>query len=130
MCRRGRSRIIVRVETGTAAADEYSVLCDEIRTLLEGPAPARQPSLAQLENTLTEGYARALELEAERLRLERRIGELGRDVRSGSEPAGEEIATLAARLSHTSTRLARLRALLRPLRRHADAVRARDVAVG
>ena len=41
---------------------------------------ASAPTLARLEDTLTEGYARALALEAERWRLERRIGEVARTV--------------------------------------------------
>ena len=40
---------------------------------------AEEPTLARMEDTLTEGYAQALALEAERWRLERRIGEVARD---------------------------------------------------
>jgi hypothetical protein len=116
------------MDTGTARADEYAVLCDEIRTLLDGGTPRPAASLEHLEDTLTAGYARALELEAERLRLERRIGELGADVRTGGERTGDEIATLAARLSDASSRLTGLRALLGALRRRTDAVRTLDGA--
>ena len=122
--RRG-SRIIVGMEP-TIPADEYSVLCDEIRTLLEQPASAPDQSLERLEDTLTEGYARALALEAERLRIERQIGALGADL-SRNEHAGDEIATLAGRLSQTSARLSTLRALLVGLRGRADVVRTRGV---
>ena len=118
------SRIIVRM---TPTADEYAVLCDEIRTLVEDPTASAGASIEHLEDRLTEGYARALALEAERLQIERRIGQLGADVRSGSDESGEEIATLAARLSHASSRLAGLRALLAALRRRADAVRTGEV---
>lgn len=104
-------------------ADEYTLLCDEIRELLDGPVAAPDQSLERLEDTLTEGYARALALEAERLRLERKIGELGADVRRGAERSGDEIASLAARLSQASNRLDGLRELLAPLRRRATAVR-------
>ena len=121
------SRIIVRM--GRAVADEYSVLCEELRLLVDERAEEALPPLHLLEDRLTEGYARALELEAERLRLERRIGELGAGVTPG-QPSGEEIATLAARLSQASNRLDRLRALLAALRRRADAVRTRRVALG
>jgi hypothetical protein len=106
-------------------ADDYSVLCAEIETLLEPPPEKGQP-LERLEDTLTEGYARALALEAERLRLERRIGELGAGVGSG-EHSGDEIATLAARLSQTIVRLSKLRELLTGLRGRADVVRTRGV---
>jgi hypothetical protein len=104
-------------------ADEYSLLCQEIGVLLDPPDAAPEQSLEQLEHTLTEGYARALALEAERLRLERRIGELGADVRRGAERSGDEIAALAARFSQASSRLDRLRALLAALRRRVAAVR-------
>lgn len=112
----------------TPPPDEYAVLCDEIRTLLDPQVEAHEQSLARLEDTLTEGYARALALEAEQWRLERRIGELGAEVRGGEAQPGEEIATLAARLSQASNRLTGLRALLDALRRRADAVRTRQIA--
>lgn len=121
----GRWRIIVTMDAPTS--DEYNALCVEIRTLLEPPDPQSGQSLALLEDTLTVGYARALALEAEQLRLERQIGALGADVGRG-EPAGEDIASLAARLSHTSGRLTGLRALLTSLRERADAVRTRELA--
>ena len=106
----------------TPAADEYTVLCEELRSLVDGAAAKRGPSLAVLEDRLTEGYARALALEAEQLRLERRIGELGAGVGRGEAPA-DEIASLAASLSHASRRLDGLRSLLAALRKRADAVR-------
>jgi predicted RNase H-like nuclease (RuvC/YqgF family) len=121
MFRPCRWPIIVSVKA--QPADEYTVLCDEIRELLDGPVAAPEQSLEQLEDTLTEGYARALALEAERLRLERKIGELGADVRRGAERSGDEIASLAAHLSHASSRLDGLRALLAALRRRAMAAR-------
>jgi hypothetical protein len=108
-------------------ADEYSVLCAEIRTLLEQPASAPDQSLERLEDTLTEGYARALALEAERLRIEREIGALGADVSRGGK-AANEIETLAARLSDASGRLDGLRSLLTSLRQRTDAVRTREIA--
>ncbi|HET8892973.1 MAG TPA: hypothetical protein VFM96_02595 [Gaiellaceae bacterium] len=37
---------------------------------------ADAPTLARLEQTLTDGYAEALELETERLRIERRLRSL------------------------------------------------------
>src|SRR5687767_12851932 len=121
MLRSRHSPIIVPMEA--QPADEYTVLCDEIRELLDGPVAAPDLSLEQLEDTLTEGYARALALEAERLRLVRQIGELGADLRRGAERSGEEIASLAARLSQASSRLDGLRALLAALRQRTSAVR-------
>jgi hypothetical protein len=119
------SRIIVTMDAPTS--DEYNALCAEIQTLLEPPGAETEQSLERLEDTLTVGYARALALEAEQLRLERQIGALGADVGRG-EPAGADIASLAARLSHTSGRLTGLRALLTSLRERANAVRMREVA--
>ena len=54
---------------------------EQIERLLTAPASgAEAPTLARMEDTLTEGYAQALALEAERWRLERRIGEVARTV--------------------------------------------------
>jgi phage shock protein A len=107
------------------AADQVSALCDEIRSVLEQSAEDADHSLQELEDTLTEGYARALALEAERWRLERRIAELGVDVGWGRTGSSEELAAVAARLSQTGGRLDGLRALLAALRQRADVVRAR-----
>ncbi|HZS30426.1 MAG TPA: hypothetical protein VFA37_04150 [Gaiellaceae bacterium] len=52
-------------------------LQDEIAKLLNTPEDgAGAPSLATLEQRLTDGYAEALQLEAERLRIERRLREV------------------------------------------------------
>ncbi|MGH3008433.1 MAG: hypothetical protein ACRDLM_03370 [Gaiellaceae bacterium] len=52
-------------------------LQDEIAELLRLPEDgAGAPTLATLELRLTDGYAEALSLEAERLRIERRLGEV------------------------------------------------------
>lgn len=104
--------------------DEIARLCDEIRALLDAPLAPGRESLEGLEHTLTEGYARALALDAEQRRLERRIAELGMDVRRGREGAAEDLAALAGRVSTASGRLARLRALLAGLRERTNAVRA------
>jgi len=45
---------------------------DDIRSLLEAPSSGDDaPSLDHIEHMLTEGYARALALEADRWRVER-----------------------------------------------------------
>ena len=55
-------------------------LRDEIAELLRMPENgAGAPSLDAIESTLTDGYAAALALEAERARIERRLGEVARD---------------------------------------------------
>jgi hypothetical protein len=99
---------------------------DQIRTLLDAPPTgADAPSLDALEHTLTDGYASALALEAERRRLERQITEVA--ARLGDEVTDEdasELARLGQRLSSADEDLGRLRALLVSLRGRADEVRA------
>jgi hypothetical protein len=65
------------------------------------------------EDMLMDGYAHALELEAERVRLERRFAELAHTlgVERGSERL-PELRSLKQRISVTDERLARLRAVL------------------
>jgi len=47
-----------------------------VQAQIEELLVADAPTLARLEETLTDGYAEALALETERLRLERRLGSL------------------------------------------------------
>jgi hypothetical protein len=99
---------------------------DEIRTLLEAPSSGEEaPSLHALEDTLTTGYARALALEAERRRLERKIAEVtsalgGKTGRRRSS----ELADLSRRLSDADGDLEQLRLLLSSLRIRTSEVRA------
>lgn len=90
-----------------------AMLYDRIHVLLDGPR-----ARGDAEATLTDGYAHALGLEAERLRIERRIGELVRGAATGG-PAGGELADLSRRLTAADEELARLRGLLKTLRAHA-----------
>jgi len=93
--------------------DHLPTLEREIKTLLEpsGLAPARDV----VEHTLTTGYAHALRLDAERLRVESRLRLL---LRSGS--AGQpELADATGELGRVESELARLRALLATLRAQA-----------
>jgi hypothetical protein len=99
---------------------------EEIRTLLESPPlGVDAPSLDAIEHTLTAGYARALALEAERWRLERRIAGVAAQL---AEPSGElrhsELIQLGERLAAADGDLTRLRRLLVSLRNRADEVRA------
>jgi ABC-type phosphate transport system auxiliary subunit len=98
---------------------------DEITTLLDAPAGGDEaPSLGDIEHTLTAGYARALALEAERWRLERRISEvaakLGDDSSDGKH---SELAQLGRELTAANGDLTQLRGLLSSLRSRADEVR-------
>ena len=80
--------------------------------------------LDQIERTLTDGYACALTLEAERWRLEKRVLALSQGIETG-DTAGKarELADVARRLESNGGGLTKLRALLSELRRHADDVR-------
>jgi len=80
--------------------------------------------LDQIERTLTDGYAEALSLEAERWRIERRIAEVTQGMARGDTAKNaRELAVLAQRLDGNEGTLSRLRALLADLRRHANGVR-------
>jgi hypothetical protein len=95
-------------------------LLDEISVLLSAPTDGGDASLLErLEHTLTAGYARALALEAERWRLERRLEEAAR---AGGD--AEELSGLAHRMSSTEVDLSHLRTLLASLRDRARAARA------
>jgi hypothetical protein len=89
-------------------------MTEQIEKLLEAPTTgAEAPSLARMEDTLTEGYAQALALEAERWRLERRLGEVARSVEGGDGSSFvEELTSLARRLTSADGELTRLRSLL------------------
>ncbi|HEY2741792.1 MAG TPA: hypothetical protein VGI69_06390 [Gaiellaceae bacterium] len=89
-------------------------LRDEIAELLRMPEDgAGAPSVEIIESTLTDGYAEALALEAERTRIERRLGEVARD--AGGEENLREFARLSESLETADGELERLRSLLRNL---------------
>ena len=70
----------------------------------------------ELEHTLTDGYAAALALEGECLRIGKRMGE--------PRLGGSESTQLRGRLRETEEELSRLRDLLSVLRGRTDAARA------
>jgi hypothetical protein len=88
---------------------------DDIRALLEGP-PA--PSLDSLEDVLTTGYAHALDLEGQRLRIERTLREVVREAGPPTPERDRRIAGLTSDLDVADRDLKRLRALLATLRKH------------
>lgn len=93
-----------------------------IEELLTAPRTgAGAPSLARMEDALTAGYAEALALEAERWRIERRLGEVARH-HDASELA-DELRSLAKRLTSADGELARLRGLLGRLNERARSAR-------
>jgi hypothetical protein len=93
---------------------------DTMLQQIEELLSAEAPPLARMEDTLTEGYAQALALEAERWRLERRIGEVARE---GGMDVGEEIRSLGSRLTNADGALAELRSLLGSLHERARLAR-------
>jgi hypothetical protein len=98
---------------------------DEIRNLLAAPPTGEDaPRIDDIEHTLTSGYAKALALEAERLRLERRIAAVAAQLGNGSRAEHAELTDLGQRLSTADGDLVRLRGLLSSLRARADEVRA------
>jgi hypothetical protein len=92
-------------------------LRDEIADLLRMPEDgAGAPSLDTIESTLTDGYAAKHALEAERSRVERRLGEVVRDAGDVSaHSVATELAALSERLETADGELDRLRSLLRSL---------------
>lgn len=99
---------------------------DEIRSLLDAPPEGEEaPTIDAIEDMLTAGYARALALEAEHWRLQRRIAAAAAKL-GGKSPDDErsELIELGRRLSAADGDLNQLRRLLSSLRSRADEVRA------
>ncbi len=88
----------------------------QIEELLRADAP----EIDALESTLTEGYAQALALEAERWRLERRLGEVARE---GRADLGAELSSIGRQLTVADDELSRLRGVLATLHERARSVR-------
>ena len=77
---------------------------------------AGAPTLDTIETTLTDGYAEALALEAERSRIERRLGAVVKDAGEVSaHSVAAELADLSGRLEAADSELAQLRTLLHDL---------------
>ena len=97
-------------------------LLDRIRELADAPPNgAPRIALAEMEDTLTDGYALALALEAERWRIDKRIAELAGNAQD-PEDAGE-LRRLALERGAAEADLTRLRALLGTLNERAETVR-------
>jgi signal transduction histidine kinase len=85
---------------------------------------ASADDLGEIERILTDGYAQALVLEAEKWRLEKRMGEVAQELQRGdTTKKARELSTLAKQVDAKAGALAELRSLLADLRRHADTVR-------
>ena len=96
-------------------------LLDRISALLG----ASTRDLGEIERTLTDGYAQALALEAERWRLEGQVARLSEEIEDGDLAVNvRELAGVAKRLGQNGRDLAALRSVLAELRRSADDARA------
>jgi len=93
---------------------------DCLEALLVDLERGDHPGQARLEETLTDGYAWALKLDAECARLERSIGTLAAELDGGSsEQQARELSRTARRLARTKRDLLALRSLLSSLRAEA-----------
>jgi hypothetical protein len=101
------------------------MLIDEIRALLAAPSPDDpRPILERMDAMLTEGYAQALQLEAERWRIEQQIAEVHRRPRRRDEQAQDrQLAALARRRTVADEHIVSLRTLLALLRDRRAALR-------
>ena len=87
-------------------SDDPPLLIERLRLLVDDPGD----ELGAVEHTLTDGYARALTLEAERRRAEARVRELAGD----ADALGEQ-RVLKVRLEQIDRELVELRGLLASL---------------
>ncbi|HET7857109.1 MAG TPA: hypothetical protein VFL41_11690 [Gaiellaceae bacterium] len=101
-------------------AHRLDTVIEHVRALLTAPEHGRAaPARERLELTLTEGYAAALALDGDRMRLERRIEEVTVSLAEGGKSRPKELRKLMARLHDVEDNLADLRTLLEKLRRRA-----------
>jgi hypothetical protein len=104
------------------AAIDFGTLCQELDRLSKSPPAHDEKTRARFERTLTDGYAQAHSLEAEQLRIERRIGKLAAEMSARDrELKADELAELSLRLSRASVDLRQLRTLLASARRRVSA---------
>jgi hypothetical protein len=90
---------------------------DQVKALLDRIERGDSPDRARLEETLTDGYALALNLDAECRRLERRISANAEQLaEEASEERARELSCLARMLRRRRQELDSLRALLAGLR--------------
>ena len=105
---------------GPAAMDDISTsLISRIESLLRARSADDNGAGVRedMETTLTEGYARALELETEQLRIRRRIASITEALAEGTgEPQTTKLIELARRLAASEEDLAGLRETLAALR--------------
>jgi hypothetical protein len=99
---------------------------NHIRMLLDAPdAGDGAPTLADIEELLTAGYARAMALEGEQWRLQRRLVDVAMRLADDyNELQARELRKLAHELREIEDDLVGIRALIRSLRARANDTRA------
>lgn len=97
-------------------ADDLNLLLERIRALIDAIDEGVHFPRNEVEPTLTDGYAWALELDAECLRLDHRIDRLTREVADGRDLPAGKLSGLLRRLHETEQQSENLRAMLAPLR--------------
>jgi hypothetical protein len=96
---------------------ELAAVIERIRLELDRVERGDFRERERLEETLTDGYAWALELDAECTRLERRISENARELgQADSDERARELSALARRLGRRRRELDSLRGMLVVLR--------------
>src|SRR4051812_39764109 len=110
--------------TGAVGRRIVEAAMTELLQTIQTMISSETDDLAQIERTLTDRYAHALELEGDKLRLERRVAEIPQRITRGdtAQPA-RELASPAKSIAGKRGALARLRAQMSELRRYADRVR-------
>jgi uncharacterized protein involved in exopolysaccharide biosynthesis len=106
--------------------ENRSALLEDIRSLIDAPVDGNgAPFLADMERTLTDGYAHALALEAECLRLERQMSEAAaRIAQDRRDDTVAELSAIVLRLRDADSDLGELRVALNSLRARASELRA------
>jgi hypothetical protein len=97
-------------------ADDRELL-ERIQALADAMAEGAALPRSEMEPTVTDGYARALELDAECLRIEQRIDELTAYSAAGHPAPRGELSALLTRFQEASSQSGELRELLAPLRK-------------
>jgi hypothetical protein len=97
-------------------ADDRELL-ERIQALADAMAEGQTLPRSEMEPIVTDGYARALELDAECLRIEQRLDEMAEHTVVGHVLPGGELSGLLGRLHEASEQSRELRALLAPLRK-------------
>jgi hypothetical protein len=97
---------------------ELNAVLERIEALLRG-----SPPMPELERTLTDGYATALLLEGERIRIERQMDGVAAAIDANPEGA-KELSALAERRARVDSDLRHLRGRLGVLKQRSRELRA------